>query len=186
MKSFLLLIGFICIVKGNHINYDLKLINEYFYVNFDDNSIIFNNYYSDNIKINFEYISDITENNKQDISFKYFIKEVDEFNKYNILKAVMKNDNIYYEMSYESFYYNNYMDVFIKTNSNIIMCISFDKQIINYNGKNILEVKDYIISTDDNITIDRFGNYFYFNFTSNDNLYKFKIKYISNYYNDEF
>ena len=71
--------------------------------------------------------------------------------------------------------YNNYIDIsiFVKNikSNNITICISFDKELINYNGNYILEVKDYIIkfsnvsfsNTFNKVNIERFGNYFYIN-----------------------
>jgi hypothetical protein len=58
MKLQQLLLGLVYIVtciKGSNINYDLKLISENFYINYDDNYIILNDYNLESIvKINFE------------------------------------------------------------------------------------------------------------------------------------
>lgn len=192
---------YINVVKCNNINHDLKLINEYFHIKYDNNNIILNNYYTSNVKINYEYIAEVDdykEFNKQSIIFNEFIKETDEFNKFNYVKKVMNNDKLYFEMNYDTIFDNNYVEVFMfmkgynNTNNSIVICISFDREIINYDGQYILEVKDYIInfsniSFSDNkyneVNVERFGNYFYINFPSYKDYmqYKFMIKYDSNY-----
>jgi len=195
MKLLLLLFG---LVFGYNINYDLKLTNEYFYINYDDNSIILNNYYSDSyVKINFEYISE-SEGSQQNILFNTFIKETEVLDNFEYIRALMKNNNLYYEIIYESFYNKNYIDVYTmikKNNTNIndetIICISFDRAQINYDGNYTLEVKDYIINFSNisfsdykynKVNLERFGNYFYIHFPSYLDYiqYTFTIKYEPN------
>ncbi len=183
--KLLLIFGFLSVTFGNKINYDLLLINEYFNINYDDNNIILNNYDISNVKINFEYIAEVSndeEYNKQNIIFNRFIKDTDDFNNFNYVKTSMKTEQLYFEINYEAIYNKNYVDVvmFIKnkastSTNNIVICISFDKEIINYNGKYILEVKDYIINFSNisfsdykyyKVNVERFGNYFYIYFPS--------------------
>ena len=183
-----------------NINYDLNIVNNYFYINYDDNYIILNSYDTPYVKINFEYIAEIDNNEeykKTNILFNTFIKD----NEY--IKTIMKNKKLYFEMNYDTFYNNNYVDVFMfmkeqnKTKyganiNNIVICISFDKENINYDGKYTLELKDYVINFSNisfsdgkynKVNVERFGNYFYIYFPSYKDYmqYKFTIKYEHNY-----
>jgi hypothetical protein len=201
MKLQQLLLGLVYLVtciKGNNINYDLKLISENFYINYDDNNIILNDYNLESIvKINFEYISDINEHYKQNIKFNSFIKETNEFSKFNFVKTAMNKDKLYYEINYDALYYTNHLEAFMlmkgfTTTNEIIICISFDREIINFDGKHTLEIKNYVInfsniSFSDNkynkVNVERFGNYFYIHFQSYVDYmqYKFTISYNYNY-----
>jgi hypothetical protein len=200
--SLLFFIGLVYIDIAFCINYDLKLINEYFNINYDDNYIILNDYDTSNVKINFEYIAEVNnyeEYNKQNILFNTFIKDTDDLNNFNYVKTSMKNEKLYFEINYETIFNNNYVEVYMlmkeynySNNNDIVICISFDKQIINYDGNYILEFKDYIINFSNisfsdykynKVNVERFGNYFYINFPSYKDYmqYKFTIKYASNY-----
>ncbi len=206
-KAILFFIGlvYIDIAKCNNnynynINYDLNIVNQYFYINYDDNYIILNSYDTPYVKINFEYIAEIDnyeEYNKTNILFNTFIKD-DEY-----IKTIMKNQKLYFEMNYDTLYNNKYVDVFMFmkennkivnniVNNKIVICISFDKESINYDGEYILEVKDYVINFSNisfsdgkynKVNVERFGNYFYIYFPSYKDYiqYKFTIKYEPNY-----
>ncbi len=207
MKLILLFLSLIYITKGFELNPDINIVNEYFYINFDENSIILNNYYkplvNDNsiVKINFDYIleenendTDVYEYNKQNILFNSFIKETDSYSGFENLKTLMKNDNIYFEVNYETYTFNKYVDVYMiiqkinKNNNKNIICISFDKKVINYDGEYTLEVSDYNIKFSNTsflngkynkVIIERFGNYFYIHLPSFEDYiyYNFKIQF---------
>ncbi len=188
MKLLLVLISITFAIE----DYYLTLVNDYFFVEYDYNNI---KLYSDKniVKMNYEYISEGDCLNKQNIQFNYFLKESNNYQ--DFIKTIMKNDNIYYEINYETLIHNNYLDVKMhlkkyktNNNNNIIICISFDRLSINYDGLYSMEVKDYLINFSnvayydnkyDFINIDRFSNYFYISIPSfNDYInYTFTIKY---------
>ena len=204
--SLLCFFGLLYYALSYDINCNIELVNEYFNINYDDNHITLNNYDISNVKINFEYIAEVSDDeeyNKQPILFNKFIKDSDDFNKFNYVKTTMHTEKLYFEVNYDTLYYNKFVEVymFIKNNNisinSIVICISFDKEIINYDGNYILEVKDYVINFSNisftaqnsnnkvwnKVTVDRFGNYFYIYFPSYKDFiqYKFIIKYDSNY-----
>ena len=71
----------------------------------------------------------------------------------------------------------NYFDVNINNINTESIILVFDGPY-NYNGLNIIQIKDFIIYFEDNnlINLERFGHYFYIHFNEK-TTYKFIIKY---------
>jgi hypothetical protein len=101
---------------------------------------------------------------------------------YNRIKLINNNLNITYEMKYDVYDIHNidsnYFDVNINNNININSIILVFDGPFNYNGLNIIQIKDFIIYFEENnlINLERFGHYFYIHFNGK-TTYKFIIKY---------
>ena len=189
--------------------YSYELSNVLFMSNIINNKLILTNYdidYYDNrtVVIQYETID------KEDINNYDNILEIDnnnistlEIDNNLLLEINDNNDNIYdnistimninniilninYVMNYDVYSIDgNNLNVSIKI-SNIfnitnkfILSLSFNGPV-NFNGINILEIKDYVIIFNDSCKVERFGNYFYIHFETN--AIFFVIKYI---YNDK-
>lgn len=149
---------------------------------------IFEEYFEDN---NYNY-------NKQSIIFDDTSNNI--FDIHNSLLSTMNTTNLYFEANYKMTYsisnaYSNalYVSFYMKNfkyqnmKNNIILSLSFNSPI-NYDGKYILEIQNYILTFSDNVIsdnkiknvkIERFGNYFYLHFPSynNEMYYNFIINY---------
>ena len=176
--------------------------NYLFSANINNNKIILNKHFSDcrPIIISYENIFEDNTNNKKQIIFNEISNDV--FDIYNSVISTMNTTNVYFETKHKMTYcisnsYSNALHVsfymkdfkFQDMKNNIILSLSFNSPI-NYDGKNILEIKDYILTFSDkvisdkkvkNVQIERFGNYFYLHFPSyNDDMY---YNFIINYDN---
>ncbi len=105
---------------------------------------------------------------------------------YDTDKITCHNDiyNISYEMNYDLYKSEqNYLNVSLNITTINNFVIIFNGPF-NYNGENIIEIKNYKIVFDYNSTnhnIERFGNYLYINFNNcnlNETIYNFIISYI--------
>jgi len=92
--------------------------------------------------------------------------------------------NISYEMNYDLYKSEqNYLNVSLNITTINNFVVIFNGPF-NYNGENIIEIKNYKIVFDYNSTIhniERFGNYLYINFNNcnlNETIYNFIISYI--------
>jgi hypothetical protein len=171
------------------------LFNDLYMIDIDDNKLIIKNHFEDNINVTMKYEqiyeNNITPtNNYNNILFNYFLQDISEY--YHYIGTTMKKDNMYFDANYEM---NNYItnvqlrisgSTFDNMATGFIISLSFNSPI-NYDGKYILEIKDYIIQfneytyTDDNyklVTVERFGNNFYLHFPYYEKFsqYQFMIK----------
>jgi hypothetical protein len=192
MIIFLLLI--ISVSANNHI-----LENYLFVTNITNSDIILHKHFSNSRPIIIKYINIFEENDnnkKHSIIFNETSNNI--FDEYNSLISIMNNDlyfevnykntysisNAYYNALHVSFYIKNFK--FQNMKNNIILGLSFNSPI-NYDGKYLLEIENYILTFSDtvnsdniikNVKIERVGNYFYIIFPScNEMYYNFIINY---------
>jgi hypothetical protein len=156
--------------------FSLETYNMLFFAKINNNQIILDDYDNNTIIIKYE---DIYDNNN-------FKEKIDFNNQYHKLFKIS------YDMIYDVYdYKNNYLNISLKMKNitfeeNLVLSLSFNNPI-NYNGRNVLEIKNYIITFSENVLVDnyknkiqieRFGNWFYLHFPvfKNDLYYNFIIR----------
>ena len=152
----------------------LEIYNMLFFSKINNNQIILDDYNNNTVFIKYE---DIYDNNT--------FKEKINFNHNKLFK-------ITYDMVYDIYEYKyNYLNISLRMKNitfeeNLVLSLSFNNPV-NYNGRNVLEIKNYIITfsntvlvdnKQNNIEIERFGNWFYLHFPvfKNDLYYYFIIR----------